>query len=156
MKMFQNLTLIATIITHYLLVGADLYAQTSITPVALSAPPASLAMYQGDYVYNPAAFWQITNTFALVFLIAALVSNWRTNRRNLLLSTLVGSVVISAVSLTYIFPEYTAIVASPYSLTTDPELLLRASQWQIIAGSRMLLFAILGLLPLVALSKEAS
>ena len=153
MGKFQNILLIGAILTHYLLVGADAYAQAAITPLALSAPPASLAMYQGEYVYNPAPFWQITNTFALAFLIAALAANWRTSRRNLLLLTLAGTVVISVVSLRFIFPEYTAIVSSTFSDTVDPVLYDRGATWRAIALSRLLLFGCLGFLPLWALSK---
>lgn len=156
MQISRNITLIGAIITHYLLVGADAYGQTSITPIALSAPPASLAMYQGEFVYDPAPFWQITNMFALVFLVGALATNWRTPRRNLLLYTLTGTIVVSIVSLGYIFPEYTAIVSSAYSDTVDATLHQRGSTWQAIALSRLILFACLGLLPLWALTKPAS
>jgi len=152
----QNILLIGAIIAHYLLVGADAYAQASIIPIALSAPPASLAMYQGEYVYNPARFWQITNMVALAFLISALALNWRTSRRNLLLSTLIGTIVISIISLGYIFPEYTAIVSSTYSETIDPALYDRGAAWQTIALSRLLVFGCLGFLPLWALTKPTS
>lgn len=156
MKNIKNFLLIGAVISHYLLVGADTYAQASITPIALSAPPMSLAMYQGEYVYNAAPFWQITNMIALVFLIAALALNWRTSRRNLLLVTVAGSIVISIISLSYIFPEYTAIVTSPYSETADPLLFERGATWRTIALSRLVLFGCLGLLPLWALTKSAS
>lgn len=156
MNNLQNIAIIGAIITHYLLVGADAYAQASIVPVALSAPPASLAMYQGEYVYSPAAFWQIANTFALGFLVAALAVNWRTPRRNLLLTTLVGSIIISIISLAYIFPEYTEIVSSAYSESVDPALYDRGATWQTIALSRLLIFGSLGFLPLWALAKPTS
>ena len=151
-----NILLIGAIIAHFILVGADAFAQAAITPVALSAPPASLAMFQGDYVYNSAPFWQITNTIALALLIAALLANWRTPRRTLLLLTLVGSIIISIVSLGYIFPEFTAIVSSIYSDTVDPALIERGSTWRMIAFSRLLVFGCLGILPLWALAKPVS
>ena len=153
MDYIKNLLLIGAIITHFMLVGADTYGQTAITPIALSAPPASLAMYQGDYVYDPAPFWQVTNTVALIFLVAALLINWRTPRRTLLLLTLLGSIVISAISLGYIFPEYTDIVSSTYSDTVDPELQARGSTWSVMAMTRLFAFGLLGLLPLWALTK---
>jgi hypothetical protein len=156
MEYLRNILLICAIIAHYILVGADVYAQVSITPIALSAPPASLAMYQGDYVYDPTPFWQTANTFALVFLVAALAVNWPTERRGLLLFTLASSIVISAISLSYIFPEYTAIVSSAYSDSIDPALSERGTRWQAIALSRLLIFGCLGLLPLWALTKPTS
>ncbi len=156
MDRVRDVLLIGAIVTHYLLVGADAYSQASITPVALSAPPASLAMYQGEYVYNPAPFWRITNTLAIVFLVAALAANWRSTRRTLLLSALVGSIAISIVSLAYIFPGYTALVSSPYSETIDAALLDRGTTWQKIALTRLATFGCLGLLPLWALTRPAS
>jgi len=150
----KNYVLIAAIMAHFVLVGADIFAQVAITPVALSAPPASLAMYQGEYVYDSALFWRSTNMVALVLLIAALASNWRTSRRNLLLAWLSGSIIVSILSLGYIFPEYTEIVSSVYSDTIDQELYQRGADWRVIAFVRWLVFAGIGVLPLIALSKR--
>ena len=150
----KNNILIAAIMAHFVLVGADIFAQVAITPVALSAPPASLAMYQGEYVYNSAPFWRSTNMIALILLIAALASNWRTSRRNLLLAWLSGSLIVSILSLGYIFPEYTEIVSSVYSNTVDQELFQRGADWRVIAFVRWLVFAGIGVLPLIALSKQ--
>ena len=150
----KNNILIAAIMAHFVLVGADIFGQIAITPVALSAPPASLAMYQGEYVYNSAPFWRFTNMVALILLIAALASNWRTSRRNLLLAWLSGSIIVSILSLVYIFPEYTEIVSSVYSNTVDQELFQRGADWRVIAFVRWLVFAGIGVLPLIALSKQ--
>ena len=150
----KNYILIAAIMAHFVLVGADIFAQVAITPVALSAPPASLAMYQGEYVYDSAPFWRLTNMVALVLLIAALAYNWRASRRNLLLAWLSGSIFVSILSLGYIFPEYTEIVSSVYSDTVDQELYQRGADWRVIAFVRWLVFAGIGVLPLIALSKQ--
>jgi hypothetical protein len=96
---FQNMALIGAIVCHFVLVGADAFSQAAITPIALSAPPASLYMYQGEYVYDSVPFWQVTNTIALGLLMLAVLANWRKPRRNPLLATLAGSIVISIISL---------------------------------------------------------
>ena len=150
----KNYVLIAAIMAHFVLVGADIFAQVAITPVALSAPPASLAMYQGEYVYDSAPFWRTANMVALFLLIAALAINWRTSRRNLLLAWLAGSIIVSILSLGYVFPEYTEIVSSAYSDSVDQGLYQRGADWQVIAFIRWLVFAGMGMLPLVALSKQ--
>ena len=152
--MVKNIILMAAIIAHFVLVGADIFAQVAITPVALSAPPASLTMYQGEYVYNSTVFWKPTNMIALGLLVVALAVHWRTSRRNLLLVWLVGSIIISILSLGYIFPEYTEIVSATYSNTVDPELVERGATWRVIAFARLLVFAGIGVLPLMALSKQ--
>ncbi len=152
----RTIVLIGAIIAHFILVGADAFAQAAITPVALSAPPASLAMFQGDYVYNSTPFWRITNTIALALLLLAVAVHWRTQRRKLLLLTLIGSVVVSVVSLGFIFPEFTELVSAPYADAVDLVLIERGSSWRITAFVRLLVFGCLGLLPLWALGKPAS
>lgn len=155
-KGMQNIVLIGYVITHYVLVGADAFAQAAITPVVLSAPPASLAMFQGEYVYESAPFWQIANMLGLALLIAALAMHWHTVRRNPLVMTLAGFLLVSVVSLAYIFPEFTAIVSSSYSDTVDPALIERGAAWRAVAFSRLLSFGCLGLLPLWALTRPLS
>jgi len=152
----KNTILMAAIIAHFSLVGADIFCQVAITPVALSAPPASLTMYQGEYVYNSTLFWLPTNMIALGLLIAALVMNWRTTRRNLLLGWLTGAIVISIVSLGYIFPEYTDIVSATYATRVDPGLVERGADWRVISFVRILVFTGIGVLPLMALTKRPS
>ena len=150
----RNAVLMLAIVAHYVLVGADAFGQFAIAPVALSAPPASLTMFQGEYVYNSPPFWQVTNTIALLLLIASLGMHWRTSRRNLHLGWLAGSIAISIVSLGYIFPEFSEIVSSPYSDTVDQGLVARGSQWRLLGMGRLLAFGSLGVLPLFALSRD--
>ena len=144
----------AAIIAHFLLVGADAFCQVAICPVVLSAPPSSLTMYQGEFTYNSSLFWRPVNMIALGLLIAALVMNWQTSRRNLMLTWLAGSVVISIVSLGFIFPEFSDIVSTTYSDTVDSVLVNRGAKWRIIASVRLLVFTGLGVLPLIALARQ--
>ena len=154
--LMKNITLMAAIIAHFVLVGADIFGQVVISPVVLSAPPASLSIFQGEYAYNSTVFWQPANMVALGLLMLSLIANWSSPRRNLLILWLVGSVVISAVSLGFIFPEYGTIVSTPFSAAIDPQLVARGEQWQVIAFVRMCLFLGLGLLPLIALSRSST
>lgn len=155
-RIVANTLLIGTIISHYVLVGADAFAQAAIVPIALSEPPVSLAMFQGDYVYNSAPFWRAANIFALAFLVAALIANWNTDRRKLILATFIGTSIISVVSLGYIFPAFTELVSSPFSESVDPSLVERGANWRVLAGSRLVVFGLLGVLPLLALAKPLS
>lgn len=152
----KNVTIMGAIICHYVLVGADAFGQLVVASMALSAPPASLAMYHGDYVYDSALFWQTLNVAYLVVLVAALAVHWRSPRRNLLLMTLASIIAISVVSLGYIFPEYNAIVSSEFSDTVDLALVERAASWRSVALLRLSVMAILGIAPLMALTKPSS
>jgi len=88
----KDFLLILGIIAHFVLIGADIFGQIVISPVVLSAPPASLAIFQGEYAYNSTVFWQPANMVALALLIVALIANWNTPRRALLVGWFVGSV----------------------------------------------------------------
>ena len=150
----RNVILIGAIVFHFVLVGADAFAQFTIVPVVLSAPPASLTMYQGEYVYDSSSFWRMTNMFAFILIFISVILHWSTSRRNLLLTTLTGTIIISFISLKFIFPEYNEIVSSAYSTTIDPVLVEQGARWRVVAFVRLVLFAGLGLLPLWALSKN--
>ena len=150
----KNMVLIAAIIAHFLLVGADAFCQVAICPVVLSAPPSSLAMYQGEFAYDSSLFWRPVNMIALGLLFAALFMNWRTRRRNLLLVWLAGAIVITIVSLGFVYPEFKDIVSATFSDTVESALVDRGANWRIIALVRLVVFTGLGVLPLVALSKQ--
>ena len=152
----KDMILIAGIIAHFVLVGADIFGQIVISPVVLSAPPASLSIFQGEYAYDSTAFWQPANMVALALLVLSLVANWNSPRRTLLISWLTGSIIITVVSLGFIFPEYGSIVNTSFNTTVDPELVSRGAQWQVVAFARMCVFLCLGLLPLIALTKPST
>lgn len=150
----KNIILILAIIAHFLLVGADAFCQVAICPVVLSAPPSSLTMYQGDFTYNSSLFWRPVNMIALILLITALIINWHTSRRNLLLGWLAGFIFLTIVSLGFIYPEFKDIVSSTYANEVDSALVDRGAKWRIIAFARLLICTGFGVLPLMALSKQ--
>jgi len=152
--MLRNTILIAAIIAHFILVGADIFGQVVIAPVVLSSPPESLAMFQGPYPYDSTIFWQPANMIALGLLIASVAANWRTSRRFLLLCWLAGSVLVTIWSLGFVFPEYISIISTDYANSVDPDLVERGSDWRVLAFVRNLVFMGIGLLPLIALTKS--
>jgi len=151
-----DVVLLALVICYFMVVGADLFAQMSITPAALAAPPGSLAMFQGDYVYDGAPFWRITTSLALLLFAITVLLNWRTNRRSLLLTGFVAFVVLNVVSWLYIFPEYLSIVGSAYSDTVDAELVARGAAWRRLAGTRWVIAFLIGLFPSLALMQRST
>jgi|SRR6056297_274886 len=152
--MMKNLFLMLGIVAHFVLVGADIFGQIVISPVVLSAPPESLTIFQGDYAYNSTVFWQPANMIALALLLLALITNWNTPRRSLLLAWLAGSILITVVSLGFIFPEYVDIVSVPFDNIIDPQLVDRGADWRVLSFIRMVVFLGIGMLPLYALTKS--
>lgn len=152
----KTLILIALVINYFIVAGADIFGQAAIAWTVLDAPPRSLDMFQAAYVYESAPFWRVTTTLLLVLIVAALIANWKTPRRRLLLITLVGYVVINAVSFAFILPEYGALVSSEFSDTVDLTLQARAATWEWVAFARWAVFTALGVLPLLALARPTA
>ena len=150
----KNTALIAAIIFHFILVGATLFGNIVIGPVVLSAPPESLAIFQGEYAYDSTVFWQPVNMIALGLLLLALAGNWKTSRRGLLIGWLVGMVAVSAWSIGSIFPEYIDIVSTPFAPGVDAELVKRGARWSVLSNVRLAIAVLIGLLPFYALAKQ--
>jgi hypothetical protein len=51
-------------------------------------PPRSFAMLQEEYGYDSSSFWDIVPTITCLLLIIALITNWKTKRRKLILFAL--------------------------------------------------------------------
>ena len=150
----KTATLMGLIISYFLVLGADIFGQLAIAVTAFEAPPRSLAMFQGDYVYDSGPFWRVLTSVTTVLAALALALNWRTQRRLLLLVFFVAFMVINAISLAYIFPTYIELVSSPFSDSVDPELLVRTEGWRRLALARWLVSVAFGFLPLVAITQR--
>ena len=148
--------LMALVVSFFLVLGADLFAQVAITPTVLEAPPRSLAMFQGDYVYDGGPFWRVTTTLAMVLFLVAVVLTWKTERRRLVFGGFIAFMIINVVSWWYIFPEYLDIVGSTYSDVIDPILVDRGASWRKVALSRWTLSMLVGITPLWALVRYPS
>jgi hypothetical protein len=149
-------TLIVLIMSYFVVVGADIYGQIVVARTVLEAPPRSLSMLQGEYTLDSSAFWRVVTTLPLILFVAAIVANWRTPRRRLLLISFGGFFVINALSFPFVFGEYLDIVASAYSDTIDPELQRRGAAWERLAFVRFAVVVALGILPLLALARPDS
>jgi hypothetical protein len=147
----STVVLMLLIISYFIVAGANLFGTVTIATTAFAAPPASFAMYQGEYGYDGSHFWAIAPNVVLALYILALIVNWHTPRRSLLLISFGGFVLVAAVSAFYIFPEYQSITSVPYSDTVDPALKARGTFWQTIDLVRWLIYVGFGSLLLFAL-----
>lgn len=151
-KLTSNILLMGGVAAHFILSGAALFGDIVIAPVVLSAPPASLEMFQAPYAYDSTPFWQPANMITLVLIIAAVVLNWNTPRKRLVIAWLAGFVIITVLSLGFVFPEYIEITATPFSSTIDPALAERGSNWRVLSWVRGTVYFAIGFLPMVALT----
>ena len=83
-RYLPNVMLVALIVSCFIQIGAQLFAVSIIARTVQSAPPRSFAILEGTYRYDSSAFWQTVPPITGVLFLAALVANWKTDRRKLL------------------------------------------------------------------------
>jgi hypothetical protein len=69
--------LVTTTALYLLLKGAHIFETVLIVPQWTAAPPASLAMFQGDFGLDFEAFWIVFHSLHELTFILALVYCWR-------------------------------------------------------------------------------
>jgi hypothetical protein len=105
----RNLLLSLACLSFIIVIGGAVYEHIAVVPRWSVAPPSSLAMFQGPYGLNPAPFWQIIHPITLVFFIAALVANWKTQRRKLILIAFGGYFLVSLLQLFILYRNLSAL-----------------------------------------------
>ena len=152
--MIRTLLLILGSISFIIVIGAATYEHAAVVPAWTKAVPASLSMFQGEYGLVPWKFWIPIHPISIVLLTLALIANWRSERRKYILTTLIGYVVILAITFTYFVPELVALVVqTPYSNTIDVELTRRANLWETLSLVRLVGLLALAVVLLLGLSK---
>lgn len=109
--------------------GAQLFAVAVVVGTVTQAPPRSLAIYTGEYGYDSGPFWEVVPAITLVLLLVALVGNWNTARRRLVVSAL-GSFVLAGVFVAFVTgPLQAELTSAGFADAVDPALAARAARW---------------------------
>src|SRR5688500_6555845 len=103
---FRNLTLMAAAASCFIQIGAQLFAVSVIAHTVAQAPPRSFAIFEGAYGYDSSSFWNTVPPITALLLIIALVTNWKTRRRNLLLIALAVFVLGGVVAGVFVEPRF--------------------------------------------------
>lgn len=151
-----TLSLMALICGYFIIVGAEVFGHMVAGAIAFEAPPRSLAMFEGPYGYDSAAFWDIFPPITAALFVLALALNWNGPRRTLILIAFIGFLVIGATSYLYVYPQFRDIVYVGFSDTVDPELRARALRWTTMAWVRWAITVIFGFLLLIALRRPST
>jgi hypothetical protein len=154
MNTFRTIVLILASISFIVVIGGAVYEHAGIVPVWASAAPASLAMFQGEYAITPFKFWIPIHPITMLLLLLSLVFNWRSERRNSILTTVVGYAIVLAVTFLYFVPELMSITQSVYGATIDPELTERAQSWEFWSQVRLASLLLMAFILLFGLSKS--
>jgi hypothetical protein len=86
-------------------------------------------MFQGEYGYNSSIFWNTVPLITFVLLIIALITNWKTRRRNLLLLALTMFIFAGLMAGFFVEPIFDEMKAAGYRDEIDPILQRRAATW---------------------------
>ena len=151
--MIRNLTLIAASACTMLQAGAQFFAISVVASTVAAAPPRSFRILSGADSYNSEMFWQTMPPVTLALLIAALVANWRTARRGLLLAALALFIAGGVIAGVFLEPAFMEIIAQGYADRVDPELQARAQRWLLVDRAVWVVGFLAGLALLVALTR---
>jgi hypothetical protein len=152
----KNVTLIASIASCFTQIGAQLFAIVVIVRTIIAAPPRSFAMLQGDYGYDSNIFWQTVPMITLALLILAIVTNWRTTRRNLLLLSLALFLAGSAVAGIVVEPGLYKLMAAGYSSVVNASLQSQAATLYAYDWGLWIIALAAGITLLVALARPVT
>lgn len=151
----RTISLILACISFIIVIGGAVYEHLAVVPVWSTAVPASLTIFQGPYALKAQNFWIPIHPVTLVLMTAALLLNWRTERRMFILTTLGFYVAILAVTAVYFVPELMALTQTAYSTSIDGELTRRANLWEMLSLLRLALLVVLAFALLWGLSKPS-
>lgn len=127
MRSLRDISLIASIASFFIQIGAQLFAILVIVRTLVAAPPRSFAILGGEYGYDSSIFWETVPMITLVLLVVAIVANWKTTRRNLLLLSLALFIVGSAMAGAIVEPGFGELLKIGYSDVVDASLQVRAA-----------------------------
>lgn len=155
-RYLPDLMLVALIVSCFLQVGAQLFAVSVLARILQSAPPRSFAILEGAYRYDSSAFWQTVPPITGVLFLAALVANWKTDRRRLLVGAFALFLIAGAVAGFYLEPMFAEIQSVGYRDVVDPELQARAATWYACDWAVWSLGLVAGVALLIALARPVS
>ena len=156
MAKFKDLTLIASAASCLVQAGAQLFAILVIVRTLIADPPRSFAMLQGEHGYDSSIFWNTVPMITLVSLLLALVANWKTTRRGLLLIALSLFVVGSVIAGVVVEPGFGKLLAVGYSDTVDASLKSQAATLYLYDWVLWLVSLAAGISLLCALARPAA
>ncbi len=151
-----NITLIASVAGCFTQIGAQLYALVVLAGTIVAAPPRSFAILQGEYGYDSSAFWDTSPPIVFALFIIALVANWKTQRRNLMLFALTIFVVQALLMMFLVEPDFTEMKAMGFRDEVDPVLQSRAARWYALDWLGWAIGAIGGVALLLALIRPVT
>jgi hypothetical protein len=149
----RNIALMALIFSCFMQIGGQLFAISVLVGTLTEAPPRSFAILEGEYAYDSSGFWSTVPPITALLYVVALITNWRTQRRMLILVSLALFICSGLIAGLVIEPEFASMVATGYSDTLDPELQSRAARWYQFDWAAWGIIVLAGMALLLALAR---
>lgn len=151
--MIGTFALILACISFVIVIGGAVYEHLAVVPVWASAVPASLSMFQPPYGLAAANFWIPIHPVTLLLMAASLLLNWRSERRNFIVITLGGYVLVLITTFLFFVPELMVLTQTAFTQTVDPGLTDRAQRWETLSLVRLGFLLFLAVVLLWGLSR---
>lgn len=148
----RNLTLMAVITSCFLQVGGGLFAISVLVSTITEAPPRSFAILEGAYRYDSSVFWETLPPITAVLFVVALIANWKTTRRWLVVAAFALFILGGLLAGILLEPEFAKITEGGYRDLVDPELQSRARSWYALDWAVWSVTLLAGIALLLALS----
>ena len=113
-------------------------------------------MFEGAYGYNSSGFWNVVPLITSALFVIALIANWKTGRRKLLLIALALFLTAGLVAVLVVEPVFSEMIAIGYSDRVDPALQSGVAKWYALDWMVWGLGAIAGVSLLLALMQPAT
>ena len=151
-----NACLLALVVSCFLQLGAQLFALSVVVSTLAEAPPRSFAILEGGYRYDSSAFWDIVPMITGVLFLVAIVANWTSSRRWLLLAAFALFVLAGLLAGVFLEPQFASLTAAGYNDTVDPVLQSRAARWYTLDWGVWVVGLAAGLFLLVAMLRPVT
>jgi hypothetical protein len=151
----SDVALVALAVGYFIQIGAGVFALAVAARVVNAAPPRSLAILEGAYRYDSSACWQIVPAITATLFLLAIIANWRSRRRGLLVGAFAVFLLSGAITAGVLGPLFADIAAAGYRDAVDPDLQRRAALWYAADWGARCVDAVAGVALLVALTRPA-
>jgi hypothetical protein len=152
----RNITMMALVASCLVQIGAQLFALVVVASTVSAAPPRSFAILNGEYGYDSSAFWNVVPMITALLFVIALVTNWKTPRRNLILIAFALFILAGLAAGVYLEPLFEEIKAVGFRDEIDPSLQHRAATWYAFDWGVWLVGASAGVALLLALIRPVT
>lgn len=152
----RNITMMAAVASWFIQIGAQLFALSVVASTVSAAPPRSFAILAGEYRYDSSAFWEMSPPIVFATFLIALIANWTTRRRKLMLFALAIFVAQALLMMFVVEPEFHELISIGYRDEIDRALQSRAAKWYAFDWLGWTIGAIGGVALLLAFGRPAS